>query len=166
MHGGRVEARSDGVGRGSEFVVRLPLGASSAAEAPAKAAAISAATQATARRVLVVDDNRDVADSFVVLLETLGLKVRVAYGGRAALEIAPAFKPEMVFLDLSMPEMDGYETARRLRQLPDGRGVQLFALTGWGQEEARLRAQEVGFDKHLTKPVEFGVLEGILAGRR
>ena len=100
-----------------------------------------------------------------MLLETLGLDVRVAYGGRAALEIAAAFKPEMVFLDLSMPEMDGYETARRLRQLPYGRGVQLFALTGWGQEEARLRAQEVGFDKHLTKPVEFGVLEGIM-GRR
>ena len=166
LHGGRIEARSDGLGRGSEFVVRLPIAASSVAEAPA-GATIGATAEAVARRVVVVDDNRDVADSFVMLLEALGADVRVAYGGRAALTIVAEFKPEMVFLDLSMPEMDGYETARRLRQLPDGRGVELLAVTGWSQEKDRLRALEAGFDGHLTKPVEFGVLKEILlSGRR
>ena len=166
MHGGRVEARSEGVGRGSEFTVRLPLANSSAAEAQ-KEAAIEPAPPASAQRILVVDDNRDVADSLVMLLETLSVDARVAYDGRSALEIAAAFKPEIVFLDLGMPKMDGYETARRLRQLSDNHHhVLLIALTGWGQAEDRRRTRDAGFDEHLAKPVDFSLVKGVLARRR
>ena len=114
------------------------------------------------RRVLVVDDTRDVADALAMLLKTMDADVRVAYGGRSALENAAAFKPEVVFVDIGMPDMDGYETARRLRQLPDGGSVLLVALTGWGQEEHRRRSREAGFDKHLIKPVSFDSMQALL----
>ena len=143
----------------------MPLAESDGAEIP-KQAAIGAAAPPIVRRVLVVDDNRDVADSLGLLLQSLNVDVRVTYDGRSALEMISALKPEMVFLDLGMPEMDGYETARRLRQLPDGRAVQLVALTGRGQEEDRRRSLQAGFDKHLVKPVDVKLLQALLAQRR
>jgi PAS domain S-box-containing protein len=162
MHGGRIEARSAGADQGSEFTIRLSLAKSSAVEIQTENASELEATAPT-RRILVVDDNRDVADSLAMLLEALSPHVRVAYDGRTALELAAAFRPEVVFIDLGMPEMDGYETARRLRQLPNGHDFLLVALTGWGQEENRRRARNSGFDEHLTKPADLKHLEGASA---
>ena len=115
-----------------------------------------------ARRVLVVDDTPDVADSFALLLETLGAQVRIAYSGAQALTACAEFEPELIFLDLSMPQMDGFETARRLRALPSGRSVRLIALTGWGEERTRRLASEAGFDRHLTKPATLSELQALL----
>lgn len=121
------------------------------------------ATIDASRRVLVIDDDRDVADSFVLLLETLGATVRVAYSGAMGLTALAAFNPELVFLDLGMPGMDGYETARRIRAAPEGRDVKLVALTGWGQDQIRARARAAGFDRELTKPAGLEALLELLA---
>ena len=164
MHGGRIEACSEGVGRGSEFTIRLPLATSDMEEARPESSTNPPAV--SARRILVVDDVAEVADSLVMLLETLSDQIRVAYDGPSALEIAAVFKPEIVFLDLGMPKMDGFEVARRLRNIPNGRDIFLVALTGWGQAEDRRRTRDAGFDEHLTKPVDFALLEGVLQGRR
>lgn len=163
MHGGRVEARSEGIGRGSEFRVHLPL-----TKAPPETSREGSGVVKTeaGRRILVVDDVRDLADSLAMVLETSGAVVRVAYDGPAALELFAAFEPDAVLMDLGMPEMDGYETARRLRRLPGGENVMLVALTGWGQDEDRRRAEEAGFDKHLVKPVDVEALESLLAELR
>ncbi len=159
LHGGTVEAQSDGLGRGSAFVVRLPL--SSIGPQGPMSMTIETSKPAT-RRILVIDDDHDVADSLVMLLETFGVDVRVAYGGEAGLETLRQFKPELIFLDLGMPKMDGYETARRLRDLPEGRAVKLVALTGWAQEQISDRAREAGFDCQLTKPAAFEDLQKLL----
>lgn len=159
LHGGTVEARSDGLGRGSAFVVRLPL-VRNGAQAPMSQTAQS--SKSPAHRVLVIDDDHDVADSLVMFLETFGVDVRVSYGGESGLEILQAFKPELVFLDLGMPKMDGYETARRLRALPEGQAVKLVALTGWGQDQISERARDAGFDSQLTKPASFEDLQKML----
>lgn len=165
MHGGRITALSPGDGLGSEFVLRLPLAEREDA-APEAQAARQERPRATVGRVLVVDDNQDVADSFVLLLESMDVDVRVAYDGPSALDIAAAFEPEIVFLDLSMPTMDGFETARRLRSLPAGRDCRLIAVTGWAQAEHRSRTKAAGFDEHLAKPADFHDLMGILSGQR
>jgi CheY-like chemotaxis protein len=115
------------------------------------------------RRILVIDDDHDVADSFVMLLETFDADVRVAYGGVDALKSVVAFKPELIFLDLGMPGMDGYETAQRIRKLPEGRDVTLVALTGWGQEQVAAHAREAGFDRQITKPIGLDTLQEFLA---
>ncbi len=160
-HGGSVEAHSAGLGAGSEFIVRLPLAhARSAEQAPQSPAAHDALP---ARRVLVVDDNRDAADSLGMLLELLGSEVRVAHEGTAALQALAAFRPEVVFLDIGMPDMDGYEVARRMRAEPAGRDATLVAVTGWGQEADRRRVREGGFDRHLIKPVAVDDLAQVLA---
>jgi PAS domain S-box-containing protein len=161
LHGGRVEAHSEGPGRGSAFIVRLPLDlAPTAAAGPA----MLAKAPGTARRILVVDDNQDAADSLGLLLETLGAAVRVVYDGPSALETVASFQPEVMLLDLGMPRMDGYETARRLRESPAGQDLLLIALTGWGQDEDRRRTKAAGFDHHLVKPVDFDSLQALLAG--
>ena len=159
LHGGSVEAHSEGPRRGSEFVVRLPLAASATAapESPA------AGEGMPSRRVVVVDDNRDAADSLGVLLTLLGLETRTAHDGRAALEALDEFRPSVMLLDLGMPGMDGYELAQRVRQHPHGRHVTLVALTGWGLERDRKRSAEVGIDHHLVKPVDVEVLRKLLA---
>lgn len=118
--------------------------------------------QSGALRILVIDDDHDVADSLVMLLETFGADVRVAYSGDAGLETVAAFRPKLVFLDIGMPRMDGYETARRLRALPQGSELTLVALTGWGQEQISARAREAGFDRQLTKPAGLADLEQLL----
>ncbi len=162
MHGGRVEAHSEGPGQGSEFVVRLPL-AGPQAEAPLAGVEQPGALPGP-RRVLVVDDNHDSADSLGLLLGYLGAEVRVVYGGQAALDAAAGFAPDLVLLDLGMPGMDGYEVARRLRRLPLGKAPTLAALTGWGQDRDKQRTQAAGFDLHLVKPVDVADLKGLLLG--
>jgi CheY-like chemotaxis protein/two-component sensor histidine kinase len=164
MHGGSVAAHSAGVGRGSEFVVRLPLalGEPEGTVAPAPPAGAAGAGHAR-RRILVVDDNRDGAATLAMMLSLLGHDTRTAHDGLEALDVAAAFRPEVVLLDIGMPKLNGYDAARRLRQEPWGRDVVLVACTGWGQEEDRQRSREAGFDVHLVKPVAFADLEKLLA---
>jgi CheY-like chemotaxis protein len=157
MHGGKVEARSDGVDRGSEFAVRLPL--LSAREAAATVAAVPADLRALAgHRILVVDDHADSRDSLGAFLEMAGSLVLTAPDGMTALEATANFDPHIVLLDIRMPVMDGYETARRLRASASGKELILVALTGWGQQEHRERSRIAGFDGHLTKPLDVAAL--------
>jgi PAS domain S-box-containing protein len=153
LHGGGIQAESAGPGKGSRFVVQLPL-----AKAPEASAAYAPPAHGARRRFLIVDDNVDATDSQAALLRKLGHEVETAFNGPAALEKARAFHPEVVLLDLGMPGMDGFEVARRLRAMPEGSGVLLVAQTGWGQEEDRRRTQAAGFDAHLAKPVDIAEL--------
>ena len=163
MHHGTVEARSAGNGQGSEFIVRLPLAPDQAADpAPALGQARPAAPL-HGHRILVVDDNRDAADTLGLLLEADGGEVRVVYDGRAALAMAEQFMPTSVLLDLGMPGMDGYEVARRLRQEERFAGLRIVALTGWGQDADRRQTRNRGFSHHLTKPVGLEELHAILS---
>jgi CheY-like chemotaxis protein len=162
MHGGSVEARSDGPGKGTEFLVRLPL-LDDAGLAPACPFDAAATLPLEGRRLLVVDDNGDAAESLALLLHCAGAEVRSVNDGPAALEVAASgFAPQAVLLDLGMPGMDGFEVARRLREDPAQAGLEIIALTGWGQEEDRRRTREAGFDHHLTKPVDIDQLIGML----
>ena len=170
LHGGSVEALSAGPGRGSEFVIRLPLlGLGSEVQSPTSSGAgpapgdLEPGRLGPRRKVLVVDDNVDAADTLAMLLELNGQEVRVAYDGRSALAQAEADPPRVAFLDLGMPHMDGYELARAFRAHPALRDVKLIALTGWGQPEDRQRTREAGFDYHLVKPVETTALDRLLA---
>ena len=163
MHGGRVHADSAGTGRGSCFTVRLPL---DEAHAPAagEPSGGDAPQAPPGRRLLVVDDNRDAAESLALLLETLGADVRVAHDGGAALDAFDRFAPEFVLLDLGMPGMDGLEVARQLRERAENRSFALVALTGWGQADDRERTRAAGFDQHWVKPVDIDALKGLLHG--
>ena len=161
MHGGSVEASSAGIGQGSEFVVRLPLArAEWSADVPKTT--ISAPLAFSPKRVLVVDDNRDAAESLGMLLKTLGANVEVVFSGAEALDVLESYRPAVVLLDIGMPGMDGYEVARRIRQQPGFQDVTLIALTGWGQDKDRHRSQKAGFNYHLTKPANVSVLETLL----
>ncbi|MCY1071504.1 PAS domain S-box protein [Nannocystis sp. RBIL2] len=162
MHGGTVEARSGGLDMGSEFTVHLPIAPSSSRPAEPPALACEA-VQGAGHRVLVVDDNRDAALSLAEFLELIGCDTRVAHDGLEGLRLAAEFSPEVVFLDIGMPTMNGYETARRMRAEPWGEKPVLVALTGWGQEEDKARAREAGFDRHIVKPAAPEVLEALLA---
>jgi PAS domain S-box-containing protein len=162
-HGGSVVAKSPGLNQGSEFIVRLPLAANQRTAA-GKPAARAAAGALASRRLLVVDDNRDAANSLGRLLRVLGAEVQIAHSGAEALELLEKFRPVTVLLDIGMPGMDGYEVAQRVRERFDASEVLLIALTGWGQEEDRRRSQAAGFDHHLVKPVDHGVLLTLLAG--
>jgi signal transduction histidine kinase len=156
MHGGTVAARSDGPGRGTEIRVCLPLStAAPAAEVEPGTPQIAAAPlpPQSRRRILVADDNGDAAGSLALRLELAGHEVRTAQDGLEALAVARTFEPQVVLLDLGMPAMDGYETARHLRRLSWGKDARLIALTGWGQQQDRQRTAEAGFDVHLVKPV-------------
>lgn len=162
LHGGAIEAQSDGLGQGSAFIVRLPALAAPALEAREQGAAFD--MMRTRLRILVIDDDRDVADSQKALLEISGATVRVAYSGAAGVEALSLFKPDLVLLDLGMPGMDGYETAQRIRALPEGRRVKLVALTGWGREQVLQRARAAGFDLQITKPASLEALKEALEG--
>jgi CheY-like chemotaxis protein len=162
LHGGVVEARSDGLGKGAEFSVRLPLIAQDRRQGPDENNDLRHQAPSSGRRLLVVDDNTDAAVSLATLLRLQGHEVRVAHDGAAALALASSFLPDMVFLDIGMPQMDGYEVARLLRKQPGLESVVLAALTGWGQEEDRRRTAAAGFDHHLVKPPEPKALESLL----
>jgi PAS domain S-box-containing protein len=163
MHDGTIEARSQGLDQGSELIVRLPL----IPPPPRLALKVDGAkaTSLSGCRILVVDDNRDSADTLGMLLRLKGNEIRIAYDGIEAVEAAQTFRPELVLLDIGLPKLNGYEVAQRIRQQPWGRDMTLIALTGWGQEEDRRRSQEAGFNFHVVKPVELDALELLLDGR-
>jgi PAS domain S-box-containing protein len=164
LHGGSVEAHSPGLGQGSEFVVRLPAIADySGGEKERVPGKADSAPHLPRRRVLVVEDNRDAADSLTMLLRLAGQDVQAAYDGPSALAVAQEFQPAVVFLDIGMPGMDGYQVARRLREHPGPENMVLVALTGWSQEADRRHCHEAGIDGHLVKPVEPEVLRQFLA---
>jgi len=160
-HGGTVEARSDGPGKGSEFIVHLPQAA-----APGMSAGpIPMEGEVSARplRILVVDDNHDGANSLAMLLLDLGHETRTAYDGVEGLREAEAFHPEVILLDIGLPVLNGYEVCRKIREQDWGRRITIVALTGWGQDEDRRRSQSAGFDHHMVKPVDPQLLMKVLA---
>ncbi len=169
LHGGRVEARSEGPGLGSELIVRLPVATGAPAEARPAAPEAEAEREDSAAandrfRILIVDDNQDAADALRELLALLGHEARAAYDGASALAAVAEQRPQVVLLDLGMPGLDGYETARLLRRTSWGAEVTLVALTGWGQKGDRERTREAGFDHHLVKPAGLPELQALLAG--
>jgi len=163
LHGGSIEARSAGPGRGSEFTVSLPL-VEALAAAPRERAAPAGPAQA--RRILVVDDNADAAASLAMLLGMTGHRVELANDGISALRLSTSLRPEVVVLDLGMPGMDGYEVARRLRKNPSNEGVLLIAVSGYGAEADRRQSRASGFDHHLTKPIEIEALQRLISQAR
>lgn len=160
LHGGHIEVRSRGTGTGSEFIVSLPL--IEAQQRAGNDAQVEKTTVGSRHQVLVVDDNEDSAESLAVLLSVQGYTTKWTSSGEAALELIQSFQPGVVLLDIGMPGLDGYEVARRIRNLPCARDVFLIALTGWGQPEDKRRAAEAGFDHHLTKPVDPGLLATVM----
>ena len=169
MHGGSVEAHSGGIGKGSEFVICLPVicdGEDAVVDCGKAAAHAGDAADAQRARVLVVDDNRDAADALRALLEIEGYDAQAAYDGSAAVAATAQALPEMVVMDLGMPGMDGYEAARLIRQRAGAEHILMIALTGWGQSDARRRTLEAGFDHHLIKPVDVEQILKLAAAHR
>jgi CheY-like chemotaxis protein len=164
MHGGTVEARSGGPGLGSELLVRLPTLPSTDAQAQRSISAAHGFVAGARRRILVVDDNEDVLTTLGPMLTVMGNEVRTARNGEEAVMEAASFQPDVVFCDIRMPRLSGYDAARRIRQQPWGKEMVLIAHTGWGQEEDRRRSAEAGFDSHLVKPVAATALHELLAG--
>jgi len=162
MHGGTVEARSAGVGKGSEFLVRLPV--AEADTAPVQGLPTHTGAAAGSKRIVVVDDNRDAADTLALSLSLLGHEVRVSYDATEVVDLAAAWRPHMMFLDVGMPKVNGFELARRLRSQPWAQDVLLVALTGWGKDEDRRQSFEAGFDHHLVKPAELNEIERLCRG--
>jgi signal transduction histidine kinase/ActR/RegA family two-component response regulator len=161
LHGGSITARSEGVGRGSEFIVALPM-----AQQPLSASGPAGTSETDAtnrRRVLVVDDNRDFADSLGAVLTMAGHETRVMYDGAQAVAVARTWEPEVVLLDIGLPLMNGYEAARRIREALVGKSLLLVAITGWGQDEDRRRSSAAGFDYHFVKPVDPAMLVRLIA---
>jgi CheY-like chemotaxis protein len=163
LHGGRVEARSDGIGKGSEFNVHLPVMDLPVKHEPPQPAEDNKVVSGRKRRILIVDDNRDTADSLAMMLQMMGNETHTAYDGLEAVQAAALFRPEIVLLDIGLPKMNGYQAAWHIRQQQWGESMALIAQTGWGQEEDKRRALEAGFDHHLTKPVQAAALEKLLA---
>lgn len=159
MHGGSIEARSAGEGQGSEFVVRLPI-----LRKPAEISSTSGATATTSlqRRILIVDDNKDSADSLAMLLEITGNQTYMAHDGVEAVEAIEKYRPEVVLLDIGLPRLDGHEVCRRVREQPWGKDIVVIALTGWGQDDDRRKSEEAGFNGHLVKPVDYDKLLALL----
>jgi signal transduction histidine kinase/ActR/RegA family two-component response regulator len=162
LHGGAIEAYSEGAGRGSRFVVRIPAIAA-AVPRPAVAHEAIESTQTEARRaILLADDNEDFAASFAMLLRRMGHEVKIAHDGNEALDAALSFTPDLAFLDIGLPKINGYDLARRLRQELREKPIVLIAVTGWGQDSDKLQARNAGFDHHMVKPVEFEQIRRIL----
>jgi CheY-like chemotaxis protein len=166
MHGGVVTAHSDGLGKGSEFVVRLPV----APDAPVVDATLDEHVndlgESTARRILVVDDNRDGGDSLAMVLRLRGSEVATAYDGVEAVQLADAFHPDVILLDIGLPGMNGYDACRAIRSEAWGKDIFMVAVTGWGQDEDRRKSRDAGFDHHFVKPVDLVVLTNLLASRQ
>jgi CheY-like chemotaxis protein len=164
LHGGKVEARSAGVNRGSEFIVHLPLAPQQADNADQHACAGNGAVPAArCRRILVADDFPQSAETLARLLRHDGSEVRIAQDGAEAFDTAAEFRPDVVVLDIAMPKLNGYEAARKIRAQAWGKQMILIALTGWGQQQDRRRTQDAGFDAHLTKPVNYTAIMDLLA---
>jgi CheY-like chemotaxis protein len=162
LHGGSIEASSEGRGRGAAFTIALPLPKPVSEDAPSETAAHP---EEVRRRVVVIDDNVDSADMMAMFVSTLGGESRVAYSGENGLSLVANFRPDVVLLDIGMPGLDGYETCRRIRKAL-GESVVVVAMTGWGQERDKQQARNAGFDAHLTKPVDPTVLRKLLADVR
>jgi signal transduction histidine kinase/ActR/RegA family two-component response regulator len=162
LHGGTVQAQSDGAGKGSRFVISLPFEAGPESEVPVPER--PAVVPFGRLRVLIADDNRDAADSLAMLLEMDGYEVLRVYGGRAAVTAAETFRPDVALLDIGMPEVDGYTAAKAIRRQRGGTDTCLVAITGWGQHEDKRRALEAGFIAHMTKPVDPNLLRDLLRG--
>ena len=162
MHGGKVEAASDGPGRGSTFTVVLPtvLAASADDETPN---IDSRARSAARRRILVVDDNVDGAEALTTLLDIMGNHTQAAHDGLHALDAAETFRPDVILMDIGMPKLNGFDACRRIREQPWGKEIVIVACTGWGQEDDKRMASEAGFNFHMTKPIDPGALETMLA---
>jgi PAS domain S-box-containing protein len=163
LHGGSVEARSDGLGRGSEFQVRLPLGAQSKNETRQGASEKSEQAGTVKHRLLIADDRKDTVDSLAMLLRIMGHEVQTAYDGQDAIAAAETFRPDVCLIDIGMPKVNGYDVCRHIRQQPWGKDSVLVAMTGWGQEEDKRRAMEAGFDHHILKPADTAELLQLLA---
>jgi len=163
IHGGRIEAKSDGPGRGSEFVVRLPVDVEASRPQAADKQQEPAAPKSSLR-ILIVDDSKDGADSLAMVLKMMGNDTRTAYDGKEGVELAEEFRPEVVLFDIGMPKLNGYEACRLIRKQPWGRKVIVIAVTGWGQEDDRQRSHDAGFDHHMVKPVDPQALMKMLAG--
>ena len=162
MHGGSVTVQSAGFGKGSEFVVRLPLALSTVASKPA--IEINSVSATASLRILVADDNVDAAESLAMLLTLDGYNAQTAHDGQQALDIAATFRPDVMLLDIGMPKLNGYEVCRSLRQQSWGKKMVVIALTGWGQEADRQKSQGAGVDFHLVKPVDYEAVKNLLAG--
>jgi CheY-like chemotaxis protein len=162
LHGGRIEVESAGLGKGGEFIVRLPLLREAPALVPQEEAEARTPAGHVCRRILIADDNQDSARMLAVALGELGHEVAVTHDGLATLEAAASLGPQVAILDIGMPKMNGYAVARELRAR-FGKRITLVAVTGWGKEEDRRRASEAGFDHHMTKPVSLDALERLLA---
>jgi CheY-like chemotaxis protein len=165
MHGGTIEAHSEGHGKGSEFALRLPLLSEAEKDLGVRARAPARAGEAPVRkrrRILVADDNVDLAASMGLLLEMMGNDVRVTHDGSAAVNVETEFRPDVVFLDIGMTKMNGFDACTRIRGKPWGKEPVIVALTGWGQPEDKRRSREAGFDHHLVKPIEPAALERFL----
>jgi CheY-like chemotaxis protein len=160
LHDGTIEARSRGVGYGSEFVLELPVVVTATTSTPTRADAMPTCSP---RRILVADDNRDAAESLKLILELGGHDVHTVFDGESAVRCAETFEPDIALVDIGMPRANGYEVASRIREQPWGKGIYLVALTGWGQDDDKRRAHEAGFDAHLVKPVPPEALDRLLA---
>jgi CheY-like chemotaxis protein len=160
LHGGKVQARSEGLGKGAEFQLSLPLTKDRPGQEPTTRRPYN---ETPALRILVVDDNRDAADSLAMLLEMNGHTGRVAYDGATALEKAEKTRPHVALVDIGMPAMNGYEVAQRISTAGWGSGTVLVAITGWGAKSGRAKSREAGFAYHLTKPVDYDTLASLLS---
>jgi signal transduction histidine kinase len=164
MHGGRVEAHSAGLGAGSEFIVRLPVMLSQVRRSGKKDRESDEINAGSVRRILIVDDYEDSAICLGLMLKIMGHETLTAHDGLEAVEAAATFRPDVMLLDIGLPKMNGYEVCRRIREQPWGERMVLIALSGWGQEEDKLRSKEAGFNFHMVKPVDPAALEKLLAG--
>jgi CheY-like chemotaxis protein len=160
LHGGRVQARSEGLGRGAEFSVRLPISQSPLNVLPEE---FADAKYENAVRVLICDDNVDAADSLALMLQAAGQEARAVYDGATALRVCATFRPHLILLDIGMPHMNGYDVVRALRAAPGGEEPVIAAITGWGQEADKVRAREAGFDRHYTKPISESALRTVIS---
>jgi len=163
MHGGTVVADSAGVGKGSTFTVRLPVLEHRADRVTKGLAEGAAAAKGPGRRILIVDDNRDSATSMALMLRLLGNEVRTAHDGIEGVEVAEAFRPQVILMDVGMPRLNGYEATRRIREQSWSEATAIIALTGWGQEGDKERSREAGCDGHLVKPVHLPELDKLMA---
>jgi len=166
LHGGTVAAHSEGLGRGSQFTVRLPVEIEQPRIESLAEPRVATPSKSAGRRILVVDDNRDSATSLALLLKMTGNRTKTAFDGLAAIETAESFRPEVILLDIGLPKMNGHDTCREIRRQPWGKDILILALTGWGQEEDRRKTAEAGFDHHLVKPVNHVTLNKLISDSR